>query len=471
MRNFIGRQSYLALLERPWKARKTGLVSVYGRRRVGKTALIRHFVRGKPHFLFEALEGEETPAQISHFLNQLARMTGQTHLGVLQYNNWPPVFDLLTQLLEKEKSLVLCFDELSWMAAGRTRLVSLIKYYWDQKWKNHPHLLFILCGSVASWMVKNVVRSKALYGRISENILVDPLQPFEVASFIGKKRGKKETLEYLLCFGGIPRYLEEFDFNASLLLNVEQTCFQPSGFFRDEADKIFYNQFRETKVYQKIVDLLLKGPLPLQTIAGKIALQSGGGLKLYLDNLESAGIVERIPEIRNFRVEKKGSFYLVDEYLRFYHWFIRSNRMEIKQAHLRHPFEKFTHNKWHIFLGLAFEKFCLKHRYRIADLLGFGNTVIGCGSLRLSGKGGAQFDLVFLRREGIITLCEVKYLSEKIPTTLIHEFEKKLATISWPKHQTIEKVLISNQEPTEALRASGYFHSFLCADRFLERVS
>lgn len=305
------------------------------------------------------------------------------------------------------------------MAAGRLKLISYIKYYWDQKWKKHPHLLLILCGSVASWMVKNVVRSKALYGRISENILVGPLEPFEVASFIGKRRGQKEVLEYLLCFGGIPRYLEEFDFNRSLQVNIEKTCFQPSGFFKDEADKIFYNQFKETRLYQTIVGHLLKGPLALKDITDRISLPSGGGLKLYLDNLEAAGIAERIAEIQNFSVGKKGRYCLIDEYLRFYHCFIRPNRTEIEQAHLRHPFEKFMQNRWHNFLGLAFERFCLRHRYRIADLLGFGNKVTGCGPLRRQGKEGFQFDLVFLRRDDVVTLCEVKYLSEKPSTQWI----------------------------------------------------
>ena len=468
MRDFIGRESYLQRLHALWKTGKTRAIAVYGRRRVGKTALIERFSQGKQAYLFEAVEGEDTAAQVRHFLSILAKKVDQPHLKDLNYKDWPAVFDLLTEFLKKEREIILFFDELSWMAAGRSRLVSYIKYYWDRYWKYHPHLLMILCGSVASWMVKNVVRSKALYGRLSETYLIEPLKPFEVAEFIGKKRGQKEVLEYLLCFGGIPRYLEEFDFNRSIELNIENTCFQAAGFFRDEADKIFYNQFHETHVYRQIVGILLKGPLSLGEISDKLSLPSGGGLKLYLDNLISAGIVERIPEIRKFQVGKTHAYHMMDEFLRFDHHFIRPNLTAIERAAGRNRFERFTHEKWPPFLGFAFERFCLKNGYVIAEVLGFGDKVIGCGSTADRRLGGYQYDLLFVRRDGVITVCEAKYLSEPPSTKLIREMEEKIKRTLFPRGITVEKVLISNREASPALKESGYFHRLLTAGEIVD---
>lgn len=434
---------------------------------MGKTALIQAFAKGKLSMLFEAIEGEDTQIQIRHFLHQLSLMCGEPHLKDLTYSDWPPVFDLFTQKLNQQKELIVCFDELPWMAAGRSKLVSYLKFYWDRYWKEHPHLLFIFCGSIASWMIKNVVRSKALYGRISENILLDPLTPSEVYQYIGKKRGKNEVLEYLLCFGGIPRYLEEFDFNKSIQLNIERTCFHRAGFFFDEAEKIFYNQFKETSVYRKIVTYLLKQPSTLQEVSEKLKMPSGGGLKQYLDNLIAAGILERIPHLKDFAVTKTGRYHVVDEYLRFHYHFIRPFQVEIQHSDKPIAFEKVTHDRWHSFLGLAFERFCLKHRYRIAEHLGFADKVIGCGGV-FDAKKGFQYDLIFLRNDQVLTLCEVKYLLAPPSTRLIQEFESKLAKTRLPSSLTIEKVLLTNHAPSEALAESGYFHQVLDVRALLE---
>lgn len=450
-----------------WTSRTTKLVAVYGRRRVGKTAIIQHFSSDKKAFVFEAIEGEGTPGQIKHFLEQLSRFTSKSYIKDLVYKDWPPVFDLLTDILSQENSIVVCFDELSWMAAGHSRLVSYIKYYWDKHWKQHEHFLLILCGSVASWMLKNVVRATALYGRISENMLVEPLKPREVSEFIGKRRGPREILEYYLCFGGIPRYLEEFDFTRSIQLNIEDTCFHPSGFFTDEADKIFYNQFKETGIYKRIVAYLLERPLALKDISRKLRMPSGGGLKLYIDNLMSAGIVGKKVEIKEFRSAKASSYFITDEFLHFHRFFIQPNMDEIRASSQANKFERFVSNKWDIFLGLAFERFCVKQRYAIAQLLGFGDKVSACGSAFQEGKGGYRFDLVFLRRDHVITLCEVKHLSSPPSTNIIKEFEDKISRARFPNGVTLEKVLISGQPPSPSLIESGYFHRILTAEEIV----
>ncbi|MBI2343670.1 MAG: ATP-binding protein [Deltaproteobacteria bacterium] len=470
MRNFIGRESYTKRLQGLWNERKTKLLSIYGRRRVGKTALIKVFSEGKNGWLFEAIEGEETALQVKHFLHQLSLITGENHLRDLGYHDWPPVFELLTQKMAREKSLVLAFDEISWMAAGRSRLIAYIKFYWDKHWKHHPHLILILCGSVASWMVKNVVRSKALYGRISENMLIEPLKPFEVAEFIERRRGRRETLEYLLCFGGIPKYLEEFDFSRSIQINIGETCLQPSGFFVSEAEKIFYNQFKETRIYQAIVKHLLKGPASLKEISERLKIPSGGGLKLYLDNLGAAGIVEKIPELRDFELSRTFRYHLVDEFLRFHAQFIRPHLTEIRNSDQGDRFAKFVRPSWFPFLGYAFERFCFRFRYRIARHLGFEDKILGAGSMVDLTPDGYQYDLIYLRNDGVITLCEAKYLTERPSTKYIKEFEQKLARTRLPKGITVEKVLIVNQEPSEALVESSYFHHILPIGRLLDKA-
>lgn len=468
MRKFVGRHDYLKILHDIWSSGKTKLIAVYGRRRIGKTALINVFSRGKRAFIFEALEGEETAAQVRHFLDQLSQFAGKPYIRDLNYKDWFQAFNFFSQLIKEEQEIIICFDELSWMASGHTKLISIIKYFWDRDWKNHPHLLFILCGSVAFWMLKNVVRSKALYGRVSESLLIEPLKPFEVAEFIGGKRGRQEILEYLVCFGGVPRYLEEFDFNQSLQLNIERTCFHPAGFFKEEAEKIFYNQFKETSTYRKIVKLLMKAPLFPEELSRRIRMPSGGGFKLYLDNLAAAGIIGSLEKIHHFKPGKTSCCYISDEFLRFHAQFIHPYMREIEELKSTNKFEKITSQRWYPFLGYAFERFCLKHRYLIADLLGFGRKIIACGTVFEKERGGVQLDLVFIRNDNVITICEVKYLSEAPSTGLIREFEAKLSRCALPKGITIERALITNREPSQPLVESGYFHHIFRAETLLK---
>ncbi len=462
MRNFIGRETDRHKLEKIWQGTKTSIVSIYGRRRVGKTALIHHFSQGKKAYLFEALEGADTQKQIQHFLRQLSHITGETYLQDLNYTQWEQVFDLLTQKIQQEKSLILSFDELAWMAVGRSQLVSIIKYYWDKHWKSHAQLMLILCGSVASWMLKNVVRSNALYGRVSENILLQPLLPQEVHEFIGNRRGQQEVLKYLICFGGIPKYLEEFDYRQSFEINIEQKCFTSSGFFVDEAEKIFYNQFKETHLYQRITKFLLKQSANLQEIADHLKMASSGGLKDYLDNLAAAGIIQPMPVIQDFKPMKKFRYVVWDEFLRFHYQYIQPHLTEIQQSQLKQKrFDKFTQASWNVFLGLAFERFCLKYRYEIAQQLGFADKVMVATSLANLDKHGYQYDLVYLRKDHCITLGEVKFFQKKLGIELIAEFERKLAKTKFPKGYSIERILICNQDPGNAIVKSGYFHQVL----------
>lgn len=471
MRNFIGRQNDIERFEKLWKQTKTQIVSLYGRRRVGKSELIRHVSLNKKALLFEALEDEDTPTQIKHFLFQLSEYYQEPHLKDLNYQNWAPVFTLLSKKMEQEKDLLLFFDELPWMASGRTHLISQLKFFWDKYWKYHPHLLFIVCGSVTSWMVKNVIRSKALYGRLSDSFLLAPLKPEEVSEFIGKKRGQKEVLEYLLCFGGIPRYLEEFDFNQSIQINIEKKCFQKSGFFFGEAEKIFYSQFQEAQLYRQIVKKLQKQTLSLEEIATTLNISSGGGLKQYIDNLIDSGILASLYPIRDFKVSRTPVYFLSDEFLYFHQTFMVNAKDEITHSERGASFEKLTAGKWAGFLGYAFEKFCLKHRYRIADTLGFGPKVIGCGPLCFRKQGesgkGYQYDLVFIRKDNVVTFCEMKYRQEPMGTEVIRDMEEKIKRTALPRGWSYEKVLITNQSPSKELEKSGYFNHILTAETLI----
>ncbi|MFZ4405282.1 MAG: AAA family ATPase, partial [Pseudobdellovibrionaceae bacterium] len=289
---FIGRQNQLQKLESLYSKKKSQIGIVFGRRRVGKSELIKQFAKNKKHLFFEGLEDEESLAQITHFKNQMAYQLTSSILKTAKPKTWPEVFDILTEILKsasKDSPYVLFFDELPWMSCLKTSLVSLIKYYWDNHWKSCPVFL-ILCGSTSSFMISHVLRSKALYGRISWSIDLKKLQADEAKLFFKNKRSRQEILKYLMLFGGVPKYLEEIPLNRSFLQNINEMCFKKEALFAQEFDRIFFSHFGDHNSYKRICEFLSTGPKDLNEISLKLKIPSGGGLKNYLDNLFDSGI-------------------------------------------------------------------------------------------------------------------------------------------------------------------------------------
>lgn len=463
---FFGRQKELELLEKAFASDRSELIVLYGRRRVGKTSLVQQFLKGKKAFHFEALEGERTPAQIRHFAGKLKKQFADPLLESLDLSSWESVFQYLTQkiILPGEK-IVLFFDELQWMAAGQSRLVSLIKYYWDNEWKNR-NLKLILCGSIASFMVKKVVQSKALYGRLTMEILLKSLRPHEAFSMFRGKRSLEEVLLYLMIFGGIPKYLEEIDLNASFSQNINRLCFDPSGYLFQEFKKIFYSQFRETQTYLKIVRRLKEKMSSLEELSKSLKTSSGGGLKHYIVNLEEAEIIKSFIPFGKKESTKLKKYKLFDEYLVFYFKYMEPYSRTIKEKLSKNIFKTIRENSWESWLGNAFERFCLKNMATLAEVMGFSEELVSAAPYFERGDHHFQIDLLFQRTDRIITLCEIKYHNKPIGTLVIPEVERKCKLFPLPRGYTLEKALISTYGPDQALKESGYFHHCVQLEQF-----
>ena len=185
---FVGRQKELKILDEAYQSEKCELVVIYGRRRIGKSSLVEQFAKNKPHYYaFEAIEGEKTTSQIKHFTNSLKKQLEDPILDSVDFKSWEKAFAYITDRIitggKNKKKKILFFDELQWMAAGRSKLVGFIKYYWDKHWKIN-NVLLILCGSVASFMVKKVLSSNALYGRVTLEILLKGLPANESCPYV-----------------------------------------------------------------------------------------------------------------------------------------------------------------------------------------------------------------------------------------------------------------------------------------------
>ena len=461
---FLGREEELSILKDQQEHRLSRLVVLYGRRRVGKSSLLKEFLKNYTHTIYiEGLERRSSTEQIDNFRIELSKQIKDRVLPNITIADWRTMLSYLTDnfILKTKERKIICLDEFQWMCSNRSALVSLLKFFWDNYWKD-SNVVLILCGSIASFMVNKVINSKALYGRFSCTLSIKGLSPKEAVKLFRHKRGQLEILKYLLIFGGIPRYLEEIDLNKSFEQNINHLCFSKQSPFLNEVEKIFYSQFKEYQSYKKIITKLDNKLLNLSEISKVTGIASGGGLKNYMRNLENAEFIQSYKSI--FSPDGNEKYKVSDEYLRFYFKYISSKKTDLTHLNTVKDLSGFA-----IWLGFAFENFCIKNSLGIAKKLGFLDEVIDYGPIFKTASSNFQVDLAFKRNNNIYTICEIKYYNNPVSTVVIPEVERKVLLLrdKIKEGATIEKCLITPVGGSKELIASGYFNHVVTVKELL----
>ncbi len=326
-KRFIGRNHELVLFRQHLQDHsRAQLIVIYGRRRIGKSTLIQEAVKeedDRTTLFFEGIEGAGRRTQIDQLLEDLARQTGRVRLGA---KNWREVFQGLGELMQ-EGRWVLVFDEFPWMGVGRTQIVSELKLYWD-RWRKNPNICLFLCGSVASFMTRHVVHSKALHNRKTLEMRIGPLTLREVGTFI-EHRSTREKAQLYMCLGGVPKYLEQINPRTSLEKNLNRLCFSANGFFIEEYETLFKEQFRSLKVYESIVESLAGEPSSASALTRELGIARGGGFQQQVQNLVLAQFVREYAPVQAAHrgARRRTRLYkLVDPFLIFYFRYIHHNR-------------------------------------------------------------------------------------------------------------------------------------------------
>ncbi len=457
----VGREQELRELNDNYKSNNSGLIVIYGRRRIGKSSLIGYYVEKKPFLSFEALEGISTLKQIEHFIAQMSAQIEDEFLLQMKFTTWDQVFRYITEKLKHgKKKHVLFFDEFQWMASNQSSLVSLIKFFWDTEWKK-LNVQLILCGSIASFMVDKVIKSKALYGRVDLELLITELKPVELLKFFDKNRSLHEVLKYILIMGGVPKYFELINKNESFEKNIQKLAFSSSGYLFNDYEKIFYAQFKEPSTYEKIVHFLLKKPQSLEEISGHLKMKSSGGVKRYLKNLEIARFIRSYKPIQKNKTNII-KYKMLDEYLIFFHKYILPHKKQIQNNSPNNIFASKIKTDWTPWLGIAFENFCLKYNVVICDALGIKDIVNEVGPyFERNDTGGFQIDLLIKRTDDTWMICGCKYYEGTVGVEVINEFENKLKRIEVPRGVSVEKVLISVNGANSSVEKLNYFNRIL----------
>ncbi len=470
---FLGREREKVLL-RDWVHRddRACLGVIYGRRRVGKTRLVEEALGELEVLKFEGLEGRPSTVQQRQFLDRLAELTGRREYKLIKTSNWTDILVLLADYVasrSQEKPVVVFFDEFQWMAAGRTRLVSSLKYVWDNHFSAKGRVRLLLCGSVCSFLVKKVVRSRALYGRINLEIDLKPLRLPEIVEVFSPKRSLKEVVELYMALGGIPQYLQMVDPPESVRGSLERLCFSPNGYLTTEFERIFASHFGSNPICRRILlTLARKRSADREQLQSACGLASGGRITEYLEDLEMAGFLEHTRPVDKPNSMRRNRYRISDPYLLFYFRFIRPALRRIRQSDDKPVFSRYvTDRKYDAWRGAAFELVCHQHAGLVAEKLGFSAVSYEHGSWfsRSQRDGAAQIDLVFLRADRVATLCEIKFQDASIGTEVIAEVIRKKQAFPNPRRFTVELVLVTASPVTDALARERFFNRVLELDR------
>ncbi len=421
LERIVGRQAEKGILELASKSSDPEFVAVYGRRRVGKTHLVREFFDTGICFEIVGKHGATLKEQLDNFAQALGKAIG---MGIQPQSpgSWAEAFRQLEQFLEspllkKEKGKrIVFFDEMPWLNTPRSRFLSSLELFWNSWGSRKNDFILVVCGSAASWMIQNIVTAKGgLHNRLTRQIRLLPFTLHEAEAFLqshGVVLTRAQIVELYMTMGGVPHYLKQAGPGLSAAQIIDKTCFSSQGLLRNEFDRLYTSLFDESEQHQKIIKTLAKKRqgLTRTEILRSIGLRSGGSASHRLEELEESGfILSQTPFGKN---ANDALYRLSDEYsLFFLDWIGRLGKRSPGDGYWLTQQNAPRRRAW---TGYAFEGLCLKHAPRLKAALGIANVETTEAPWRYQSSAnsdipGAQIDLLIDRRDGTINLCEMKY--------------------------------------------------------------
>lgn len=353
---FVGRSEELATLERLYAKGGFQMVVVYGRRRVGKTALVSEFARGKRTLFFTALDQADKD-NLTDFSRAVYAFFGLPD-STGPFASWSSAFDFIAERATRER-FVFVFDELPYAAGRNASIPSALQIAIDRKLKD-TGLFLVLCGSNQGFMESEVLGSKSpLYGRRTAQMRIEQLGYREAALML-PGLGAQELFRYYGCFGGVPYYLEQLDLDASLEQNIADLYFNASGFLYDEPYGLLRQEFKEPALYSSILRAIASGANRPNLIADRIGVEQTT-LPKYLRALISLGVIEKaVPFGENPEKSKRGIYRICDACYNFWFHFVMPRTSEIEQGLGAIAAQRIMGSNLDEYLGHRFERLCLE---------------------------------------------------------------------------------------------------------------
>lgn len=427
----IGRDYEQHVLQNICEEEEARLVAIYGRRRVGKTYLVKYFFKEKFDFFFTGSFETPMKVQLSLFRAALEQYSGRRWP---MPKSWFEAFSQLQEYLQglKKKRIVVFLDELPWMDTPRSNFLAAFTYFWNSWGSTCDGLKLIVCGSATSWMLDKIIGDKGgLYGRSSRSIYIAPFNLSEVERFLRLRKGivwnRYQILELYMILGGIPYYLDMLEKGLPFSRNIDNLFFRQGAPLRTEYEFLFRSLFKSAAIYRQVVEALAaknKG-LDMKEIKAELGMGDSGSLSEVLDNLCKCDFIRRYSA---FGKKEKGSIYqLTDLFSLYFLKFI--GKQTGQDEHYWTNIKETSRNAW---AGYAFEQVCLHHVGQIRQALGIQGVLTNVCSWsspkQTDSDGtvwpGVQIDLLLCRGDHVIDVCEMKYCQSEF--TISGEYEERL---------------------------------------------
>ena len=418
MHQVIGRKKELALLKSLIESDKSEFVAVYGRRRVGKTFLIRQATGDKFTFFVTGMDNSTKKNQLINFAIALQVYSGSQSIDV--QDNWLLAFYKLRLYLGglPEGPKVVFIDELPWMDGAKSGFIPALENFWNNWASLRDDIKLIVCGSATSWMINNLIRSKGgLHNRLTCQIMLEPFTLAECEEYFrtyGFSYSRRQIAETYMAMGGIPYYLSMMDKSRSVAQNIDRLFFAKDALLRNEFQDLYQALFKNAKPHIQVVTALAEKGIGMERreLVTATGLNNNGALSVVLEELEQCGFIRSyqpfghaFSSVRR-RQSRETVYQLMDFYTLFWFKFIKGNTYGDKKfwsLSLNSP----VHNTW---AGLSFEILCLSHVRQIKQALGIAGVQTSACCWH---DAKAQIDLLIDRKDETVNLCEIKYSKGK----------------------------------------------------------
>ena len=412
--NIIGRIKEQELLGEYRSSGQAEFIAIYGRRRIGKTFLVKQYFDEKFDFYMTGIYDNNKREQLMNFNRQLNKYSGAYYPVV---DNWFDAFAQLQHYLERlhdQKTILVFIDELPWLDTPRSKFLRALELFWNEWASSKCNMKFIVCGSATTWMTNKLLGDKGgLHNRVTRPIRLNSFSLAETEEYLLSKGFQVDRLQMLdgyMVLGGTPFYLSLLRPQYSMIQNIDDLFFAEAAPLREEYDFLFRSLFNDSAKYRRIIELLatkVKG-MTKQEIITALKIEDNGNLTEVLDNLCKCDFLRRYNAVG--KKERDVMYQLVDHYCLFYIRYVKNDRSQDPHR-WSHMLNDGSRKAWS---GYAFEQVCLRHVRQIKRKLGIENVLSDVGSWQVP---GAQVDLVIERGDRIVNLCEMKYSDKPFSVT------------------------------------------------------
>ncbi len=428
MEKFIGRRAQLRVLAEAWEGPRSSFIPIYGRRRVGKSELILHFLRGKRALYYV---GKRAPAglQIREFLEMASAVLNEPLLATFPAGGWGDAIDAVMARREGGAKIALAFDEFQWIVEASPELPSVLQERWDRTWQHSGEVFLVLCGSYVGFMEREVLgRRSPLFGRRSAQILLRPFDYLEAAEFHPRYSLVDRARTYFLC-GGIPFYLRAFSDRRSLEMNLAAQLLDEHAALYREPDFLLREELREVESYYAVLLAVATGHTAAADIA-RVSEIAPGSVSYYLKQLVELGyLTRRYPLTGERRSARQVRYDLGDPLLRFWFRFVFPEQSQLLRLGPERALRELVKPRLPAYFGHCFERLCREALPRIYDREG----VAADFEVGEYWSPSTQVDVVGLRADGWTDLAECKWGAVRSPAAVERELEEKVRR--FPNHR------------------------------------